>query len=99
MQDDTRDFSVYVLDPLESQSTPAPVNIPANASTSHSDSSVASATDQHPRAVAVGLGLMSWALLADDGDCISVTGTLLAGGTGQEALQVIFALREVCFVQ
>jgi len=97
VQDDSRDFSVYVLDPLESQSAPAPVNIPANSSSPiNSDKPAASHTDQRPRGVAVGLGLMSWALLADEGDSVSVTGTLLTGSGGHEALQVIFALREVC---
>jgi hypothetical protein len=45
--------------------------------------------------VAVGLGLMSWALLADERDSVTVNGTILFPGTPQEALEVIFALREV----
>lgn len=83
VQDSTRDFSVYVLDPLESLS-PLP--------------SSSSSQTQHPRGVAVGLGLMSWALRADDSDCVSVTGTIMKMGNGEEALEVIFALREVCNV-
>ncbi len=89
IQDSTRDFSLYVLDPLESNSAPAPVNI-ANA---HGDTG--STGSAQPRGVAVGLGLMSWALAAG-GDSIPVTGTLVKQSTGQKALEVIFALREVC---
>lgn len=43
----------------------------------------------------MGLGLMSWALLADDSDGVSVTGTIIRLGTGEDALEVVFALREV----
>jgi hypothetical protein len=71
VHDSSRDFSVYVLDPLESLSDP----------------------DSHARGVAVGLGLMSWALLADDDK--QVTGTLITTANGEEALEVILALREV----
>lgn len=81
VQDSSRDFSVYVLDPLESLSS-----LPSSSSSQ----------TQHPRGVAVGLGLMSWALRADDSDCVSVTGTIMRMGNGDEALEVIFALREVC---
>jgi hypothetical protein len=38
---------------------------------------------------------MSWALLADEQESVPVTGTVLNLGTMQEALEVIFALREV----
>lgn len=92
-QDATRDYSIYVLDPLESNSTPAPVNI---VSTGDSTGALASGpASEQPRGIAVGLGLMSWALAAED-DSISVTGTLVKQSTGQKALEVIFALREVC---
>ena len=93
MQDTTRDFSLYVLDPLESNSAPAPVNI----SNAHGDTtgSTSSAAIEKPRPVAVGLGLMSWALASNDRDSICVTGTLMKQPNGQEALEVIFALREV----
>jgi hypothetical protein len=62
-------FSVYVLDPLESL------------------------FDSHARGVAVGLGLMSWALSADDGK--QVTGTLITTAHSEDVLEVILALREV----
>lgn len=97
VQDFSRDFSVYVLDPLESNSAPAPVHI-SNASSSSSSqvSSTGGPSAEQSRGVAVGLGLMSWALLADETDGTAVTGTLITLPTGKEALEVIFALREVC---
>lgn len=101
VQDNSRDFSVYVLDPLESNSAPAPVHI-ANSNSCSSVVAATSTTQAHnstsdqSRGVAVGLGLMSWALLADESDSVTVAGTLIKLGTGQEALEVIFALREVC---
>jgi hypothetical protein len=94
IQDISRDFSLYVLDPLESNSAPAPVNI----SSEDSDASLnnPSSSMEQPRGVAVGLGLMSWALSADDSDAMTIVGTLVKQSNGQEALEVIFALREVC---
>lgn len=92
VQDVARDFSVYVLDPLESNSAPAPVNISSNTSNPHSP---ASTPAESSNGVAVGLGLMSWALMAGESDGATVTGTLVKQGTRQEALEVIFALREV----
>lgn len=81
IQNQALDHSVYVLDPLESNTTLSTVNF------SHSEQS---------RGVAVGLGLMSWALMTDESEATAVTGTLIQPGTGQEALEVIFSLREVC---
>jgi len=92
-QDSLRDFSLYVLDPLESNSAPAPVHI-SNAGPTPSANNPPSSKEQ-PRGVAVGLGLMSWALSADDSDEMTVVGTLVKQSNGQEALEVIFALREV----
>jgi hypothetical protein len=89
MQDSTRDFSVYVLDPLE-----APF-IPPSAD-----------AQQQRGGVAVGLGLMSWALLADENESVGVNGTLIKQGQGlvqgggqggEQAVEVVFALREVGF--
>ena len=68
VQDPTRDFSVYVLDPLESLSSSAP-----DASSASSSQSTQQQQQQHPRGVAVGLGLMScmsWSIL-DVGGCTS----------------------------
>lgn len=93
VQDSCRDFSLYVLDPLESNSAPAPVRI-SNANRESSSSKPSSSLEQ-PRGVAVGLGLMSWALHSDDSDPVTVVGTIVKQGTSQEALEVIFALREV----
>ncbi|KAF8895710.1 hypothetical protein CPB84DRAFT_1748335 [Gymnopilus junonius] len=95
--DRNRDFSIYVLDPLESNSAPAPVQI-SNAGGDSSSSNNAPAAEQ-PRGVAVGLGLMSWALAADDSDATTATGTLVKQANGQEALEVIFALRETVAMQ
>ncbi|KAG1742456.1 hypothetical protein EDB19DRAFT_1701155 [Suillus lakei] len=81
--DNSRDFSIYVLDPLESQTMPAPVDF--------SQSNAASASVQQaaqPRGVA-------WALTADESDSVTVTGTITTLGTGLDALEVVFALREV----
>ncbi|KAK0454593.1 hypothetical protein EV421DRAFT_427538 [Armillaria borealis] len=86
LQSDTRDFSVYVLDPLESESAPEPVNIPSEAEGSKM-------AEGQARGVAVGLGLMSWALAAEGEEAL-VNGTLTRTGSGQEALEVVFALRE-----
>ena len=97
IQDHSRDFSLYVLDPLESNSAPAPVRI-SNATKEPSSTRPTSSLEQ-PRGVAVGLGLMSWALASDDSDPMTVVGTIVKQGTGQEALEVIFALREVCLLE
>lgn len=88
IQDRSRDFSVYLLDPLETDCAPAQVNI------SHSASQ--SVPDTPESRVAVGLGLMSWALMADETDNMSATGTLKVSAAGQEMLEIIFSLREVC---
>lgn len=81
VQDNSRDFSVYVLDPLESNSAPAPVHI--SDSSAHADNAPG---------VAVGLGLMSWALR--DEEPVTAVGTLVKAG-GSESLEIVFALREV----
>ena len=94
IQDNNRDYSVYVLDPLESGAAPAPMNI-SNSSNSSASTKAQDKKPEHPCGVAVGLGLMSWALQADGNDGAVVTGTQVRLGTGQGALEVIFALREV----
>ncbi|TEB06421.1 hypothetical protein FA13DRAFT_1807093 [Coprinellus micaceus] len=82
--DGTRDFTVYALDPLEKHSAPAAVQISASGSQSgHASSELPG--------VAVGLGLMSWALSAED-EPVKVVGTLKTGI--RESLEVVFALRE-----
>ena len=94
MQDPTLDYSLYVLDPLESNSAPAPVNI----SNTHGDATGLSKGATEQPGVAVGLGLMSWALMSSDRDSICVTGTLGKQHTGQETLEVVFALRKVGYL-
>ncbi|KAG6866204.1 hypothetical protein C0991_007229 [Blastosporella zonata] len=93
VQDKRRDFSVYVLDPLESNSAPARVNIQSAGSGSQPSDYNSNDSDQS-RGLAVALGLMSWALMPDDRDSAPVTGTVIKLPTGQEALEVIFALKE-----
>ncbi|KAN0074436.1 hypothetical protein V8E55_011848 [Tylopilus felleus] len=76
---DSRDFSLYVLDPLETQPLPAGLgNAPYNTTS--------------PRGVAVALGLMSWALESNDSTAVFVTGTIVPNPS--PALEVVFALRE-----
>ncbi|KAJ7497020.1 hypothetical protein FB451DRAFT_1209741 [Mycena latifolia] len=87
IQDRTRDFTVYLLDPLESDCAPAQVNISHPLSTP-------SVPDAPEARVAVALGLMSWALSTDETDGMSVAGTLKVSGVGQEMLEIIFSLRE-----
>jgi hypothetical protein len=83
LQDPSRDFSIYVLDPLEAHPPTSLAHAP------HDTSS--------PRGVAVALGLMSWALESNDSMNIFVTGTIILNAS--PALEVVFALREVCFFQ
>ncbi|KAG1774984.1 hypothetical protein EV702DRAFT_1008320 [Suillus placidus] len=92
--DNSRDFSIYVLDPLESQTMPAHVDFSQSNGTSASVPQTA-----QPRGVAVALGLMSWALIADESDNVTVTGTITTLGTGLDALEVVFALRETKHIQ
>ena len=62
LQDPARDFSLYVLDPLEVQPPPT---------------SLASHNTSSPRGVAVALGLMSQALESNDSMDLFVTGTII----------------------
>ncbi|KAF9528471.1 hypothetical protein CPB83DRAFT_854206 [Crepidotus variabilis] len=89
-QDSSRDFSLYVLDPLESNSAPALMNIPDAAG----EPSCAVSAEEQARGVAVGYGLMSWAMTSEETEGIMANGTLIKQPTGQEALEIVFALRE-----
>lgn len=84
-----RDFSIYALDPSESDSAPNTVVV-----SSSSDSSSRPTPPQQPPGVAVGMGLMSWALAAPD-DTTFVTGIINKTASGDSALEVVFALRGV----
>ncbi len=95
MQDPSRDFSVYVLDPLESNTVPAPMDISNSANSRLQDITSNSPAEQN-RGVAVGMGLMSLALSMEEKDPVMVVGTLGKTGAGQDAIEVIIALREVC---
>ncbi|KAF8635216.1 hypothetical protein AX17_003992 [Amanita inopinata Kibby_2008] len=98
IQDNNRDYSVYVLDPLESNSAPAPMNI-SNSNVAGKSRGTREKQAETSCGVAVGFGLMSWALLADENDGMAVTGTQVRINTGREALEVIFALRETMAMQ
>ncbi|KAI0061152.1 hypothetical protein BV25DRAFT_801248 [Artomyces pyxidatus] len=84
-----RDFSLYVLDPTESDSAPSTIVMSSGIS---GPAESASCPPRPSQGVAVGMGLMSWALAAQD-DNVSVTGTLVKLASGDRALEVIFALR------
>lgn len=83
IQPGKKDFTVYVLDPLEAR---------------HISPAVALSPSPSPSSqpgVAIGLGLLSSALY--DGDCdVTVAGTIMSDGIQEERLEVVFALREVC---
>jgi hypothetical protein len=67
-----RDFSIYALDPSESDSAPNTVVV---SSAAGSSSQPTPAPHQPPAGVAVGMGLMSWALATPD-DTALVTGIM-----------------------
>ena len=85
-----RDFSVYALDPSESDSAPNTVVV----SSGSDPLSQSTSSHQPPAGVAVGLGLMSWALAAPD-DSAFITGIINKTASGESALEVVFALRGV----
>jgi hypothetical protein len=85
-----RDFSIYALDPSESDSAPTSVVV----SSGSGSSSQPTSAPQQPPGVAVGMGLMSWALAAPD-DSVFVTGIMNKTASGDSALEVVFALRGV----
>lgn len=70
LQDSSRDFSLYVLDPLETQ--PIPSTVAENGSSL--------------RGVAVALGLMSWALESTESVPVYITGTVLPNFTALEVV-------------
>ncbi|CAK5281814.1 unnamed protein product [Mycena citricolor] len=79
LRESTVDYSVYLLDPMET----APVDLPGGASPKQQDSA---------SPVAVGLGLLSVALMEHEG---MATGTVkAAGGRGRESLEIIFSLTQ-----
>lgn len=84
-----RDFSIYALDPSESDAAPNTMVV-----SSASGSSQSTPSHQPPPGVAVGMGLMSWALAAPD-DSALVTGIINKTTSGESALEVVFALRGV----
>lgn len=87
-----RDFSIYALDPSESDSAP---NKAVVSPESGSSSQPTAAPHQAP-GVAVGMGLMSWAFATPE-DSVLVTGIINKTASGESALEVVFALRGVLF--
>jgi len=83
-----RDFSIYALDPSESDSVPNQVVGPSESGSSSQP------TPHQPPGVAVGMGLMSWAFATPD-DSAFVTGIINKTASGESALEVVFALRGV----
>lgn len=83
-----RDFTIYVLDPLEANSAPPMVQIPQHDNATPQASSALSGT------VAVGYGLMSEALAAKDEESPQVVGTFTLTH-GRESIEVVLTLREV----
>jgi hypothetical protein len=75
---------------LESIASPAPIDVPRTSAVSQPPPNQA---ESRPRGVAVGLGLMSWALNAEESEFTSVTGTLIETGAMKQ-LEVVFLLRE-----
>ncbi|KZT19833.1 hypothetical protein NEOLEDRAFT_929006 [Neolentinus lepideus HHB14362 ss-1] len=72
----SRDFSIYLLDPLEASASTSPF-----------------APAPTKQGVAVGMGLLSWAMATEDDEDVQVTGTVISTGHG-ETLELVFALRE-----
>ncbi|KAI0087455.1 hypothetical protein BDY19DRAFT_1058274 [Irpex rosettiformis] len=81
IQPGKKDFTVYVLDPLEVRHVSSAALFGSS-----------SAPGSQP-GVAIGLGLLSSALY--DGDCdVTVAGTIMTDGIQEERLEVVFSLRE-----
>lgn len=77
--DGTKDYSVYVLDPLEDIQSKA----------RYGSSAVNS------RGVAVGMGLLSTVLNPHFQSTLQVTGTIIGCDTDDAALEVVISLRQV----
>lgn len=82
VQPGKRDYTVYVLDPLEARNI-TPLAYCASSSTLPLQAGVA-----------IGLGLLSTALGGTDCD-LMVTGTVVSDSIQEDRLEVVFALREV----
>ena len=83
--EDEEDFSVYLVDPVETQQSGSAFN---NASSS-------SGTLPQFTGVTVGLGVLS-SLLDSSAEDVWVTGTISTGADGSESLEVVFTLKPVC---
>jgi len=83
--EDEEDYSVYLVDPVETQQSGSTFN---NASSS-------SGTLPQFTGVTVGLGVLS-TLLDSPAEDLWVTGTISTGPDGSESLEVVFTLKPVC---
>src|SRR5258705_12507115 len=100
MHDGSRDFSLYILDPFESQSAPNGTVFTSQGSDTRSvgcseGNTSGAPSAQQSRGVAVGLGLMSWAL-STHRDAASATVNLVKGNTGHIGLALLFFLIRGC---
>jgi len=84
--EDEEDYSVYLVDPVETQQSGSTFN---NASSS-------SGTLPQFTGVTVGLGVLS-TLLDSPAEDLWVTGTISTGPDGSESLEVVFTLKPVCW--
>jgi len=84
--EDEEDYSVYLVDPVETQQSGSTFN---NASSS-------SGTLPQFTGVTVGLGVLS-TLLDSSAEDLWVTGTISTGPDGSESLEVVFTLKPVCW--
>ena len=85
--EDEEDYSVYLVDPVETQQSGSTLN---NASPS-------SGVLPQFMGVTVGLGVLS-TLLDSSAEDLWVTGTISTGPGGSESLEVVFTLKLVCQV-
>ena len=83
--EDEEDYSVYLVDPVETQQSGSTLN---NASSS-------SGVLRQFMGATVCLGILS-TLLDLSAEDLWVTGTISTGPDGSESLEVVFALKQVC---
>ena len=82
--EDEEDYSVYLVDPVETQQSGSSLN----------NTSASSGVLPQFYGVTVGLGVLS-ALFDSSAEDIWVTGTISTGPDGSESLEVVFTLKPV----
>jgi hypothetical protein len=83
--EDEEDYSVYLVDPVETQQSGSTFN---NASSS-------GGVPPQFMGVTVGLGVLS-SLLDSSAEDVWVAGTIFTGPDGSESLEIVFTLKPVC---